>query len=49
MKKTYVNPKIDIQLISTCDVIQSSGSFSYTPGSIYYDADGSIGNSITLW
>ena len=49
MKKKYINPKIDIQLISTCDVIQTSNGFNYTPGSISYNVDGSLGNSIDLW
>lgn len=49
MKTKYVTPKIDMQLMSTCDVIQSSGGFNYTPGSISYDADGSEGNRTDLW
>ena len=49
MKNKYVNPKIDIQFISTCDVIQSSSDFDYTSGSISYNANGSTGNSISIW
>lgn len=50
MKPKYVNPKIDMQLMSTCDVIQDSGDFNYTPGgSISYNANGSEGNRIDLW
>ena len=49
MKNKYVTPKIDVELISTCDVIQSSRGFDYEPGSISYSSVGSEGTSISLW
>ena len=50
MKPKYANPQIDMQLMSTCDVIQDSGDFNYTSGgSVFYNEAGSEGNKIALW
>ena len=47
--KKYISPQIDMQVLQSCDVIQTSGGFMYEESNITYAADGSMGDFVDLW